>query len=165
MATLVELNDAGQIIRFDPELGPRKQEFRRLFVLPPLQQWLENTLPTLASTWNIEQSPEEQLDALLATYCSDDTLTYGWQFKPLNHISDGIWEMKTADLRVFGWFHMKDCFIGASADLADRIKQLHMYRPYCEEAIRRRDALDLDAPKFIRGADPNAVVSNFDFPQ
>lgn len=164
MATLIELLDAGQISQIDPALGPRQQQFRRIFVLPDLQKWLEENLPNLGSTWKIEQSPQEQLDALIAIYCSGDTLTYQWQFRPLNHLGDGIWEMKTADLRVFGWFPHKDDFIGVSANLADQIKRSNLYRPYCEEAIRRRDKLDLDEPKFIQGDDPNAVVSNFDFP-
>ncbi len=164
MATLIELRDAGQVSEIDPALGPRQQKFRRVFVLPDLQIWLEENLPTLGSTWGIEQSPQEQLDALIATYCSGDTLTYQWAFKPLNNLGDGIWELKTADLRVFGWFPHKDAFIGVSANLTDQIKRLHMYRPYCEEAIRRRDDLDLDEPKFIQGDDPTAVVSNFDFP-
>lgn len=164
MATLIELLDDGQVSQIDPALGPRQQEFRRLYVLPDLQKWLEEDLPTLGSTWNIEQSPQEQLDALIAIYCSGDTLTYQRAFKPLNNIADGIWEMKTADLRVFGWFPHKDHFIGVSADLTEQIKHLNLYRPYCEEAIRRRDKLELDEPKFIQGDDPNAVVSNFDFP-
>ena len=164
MATLLELDNAGSVFRIDPALGPREQESRRIYVLPELQRWLQDELLALGSTWKIEQSPQEQLDALVAIYCSGDTLTYNWHFRPLNNLGDGIWEMKTADLRVFGWFPNKDDFIGVSANLTDQIKRLHMYRPYCEEAIRRRDELDLDEPKFIQGDDPNAVVSNFDFP-
>ena len=165
MATLVELENANQVFRIDPALGPRDQEFRRIYVLPDLRQWLENDLPTLGSTWNIEQSPAEQLDALIATFCSDEPLTYGWQFKPLTHADDGIWEIKTADLRVFGWFYQMDCFIGTDGDATERIKRLNMYLPYCEQAIRRRDALKLSEPKFIQGDEPNDVVSNFDLPE
>ena len=165
MATLIELENANRVFRIDPALGPHDQEFRRIFVLPDLRQWLEDDLPTLGSTWNIEQSPAEQLDALIATFCSDEPLTYGRQFKPLTHVDDGIWEIKTADLRIFGWFYQIDCFIGTDGDVTERIKSLQMYRPYCEQAIRRRDALELNEPKFIQGDDPNDVVSNFDFPE
>ena len=140
------------------------QSGRVIFVLPDLRQWLEDVLPTLGSTWNIEQSPIEQLDALIATFGSGDTLTFGQQFKPLTRLGDGIWQLKTADLRMFGWFHEKDCFVGTDANLKDDIMRLRMYRPYCEQAVRRRDALDLDEPKFIQGDDPNAVVSAYDLP-
>ena len=164
MATLIELENAGQVFRIDPALGPREQEWRRIFVLPELRQWLEDVLPTLGSTWNIEQSPIEQLDALVATFCSGETLTFGQQFKLLTGIKDGIWELKTADLRMFGWFYMKDCFVGTDTNLTDEIKRMRMYQPYCDQAVRRRNALDLDEPKFIQGDDPNAVVSAYDFP-
>lgn len=95
---------------------------------------------------------------------SQPRITYEWHFKPLTHIEDGIWELKTADLRIFGWFFVRDCFIGSAANLTDTIKQLHLYRPYVQEAVRLRDALDLDIPKFIPGDDPHAVVSDFDYP-
>lgn len=165
MATLIELENASKVFKIDPALGPREQEWRNIFVLPDLHQWLVDVLPTLGSTWNIEQSPIEQLDALIATFCSGETLTFGWQFKPLTHLRDGIWELKTADLRMFGWFYMKDCFVGTDANLKDLIGRLRMYRPYCDQAVRRRERLDLNEPKFIQGDDPNAVVSAYYFPE
>lgn len=163
MATIIELTRAGAISKLDACLDPRQQEWRSVYLLPQLRNWFETTLPELESTWNIEESPIEQMDALLAIFCSGETLTYGWQFKPLVHLGDGIWELKTADLRMFGWFTAKDCFIGADADTSERIKRLHMYQAYCKQAVRRRDALDLNEPKFVPGDNPNDVVSAFDF--
>ncbi|MCB9947888.1 MAG: hypothetical protein H6842_08675 [Rhodospirillaceae bacterium] len=164
MATLLELRAAGRLIRFDPALGPDEQELRLIYVLPELLDWLRDKLPQLGSTWQIEQSPEEQLDALIATYCSGEVLQYGRQFKTLNHVRDGIWELKTADLRMFGWFQARDCFIGTAANCADLIKVHRLYYGYCSEAVRKRELLDLDEPKYVPGNDPNAVVSNFDYP-
>lgn len=165
MATLIELAEASQVFKIDPVLGSRQQEERLIYVLPHLRQWLEEALPALESTWNIEQRPIEQLDALFYTFCSGETLTYGWQFKPLVHIRNGIWELKTADLRMFGWFYAKDCFVATDAELSDTVKRLHMYGPFRDQAVRRRDALDLDEPKFIQGDDPNDVISAYDYPE
>ncbi len=164
MATLLDLERAAHLHKLDPALGPSEQEWRSIYVLPRLRQWMEDTLPTLESTWKVEESPAEQLDALVALFCSGETLAFGWQFKPLVHIRQGIWELKTADLRLFGWFHQKDCFVGVDADTKDRIKRLRLYRPYCEQAVRFRDQLDLDAPKYVSGDDPHAVVSDLYFP-
>lgn len=163
MATLIELQSAGQLFKIDPALRPREQESRIVYVVPQLRAWIENTLPGLGSTWKIDQTPNEQLDACVATFCSGTELTYGEQFKPLTHLRDGIWELKTADLRMFGWFPQIDCFVGTDADLADRIKQSRMYKPYCQQAVRRRDTLDLDEPKYIQGKEPHDVVSNYSF--
>ena len=162
MATLVELENDGQLYRINPQLGLRQQELRCIYVLPELQQWLQETLPGLGSSWFIEQSPIEQLDALIEVFCSGETLTFSRQFKPLTAIGDGIWELKTADLRVFGWFPQKDYFIWTDANLTGLIKSLHLYKPYSEQAVRRLNSLDLNKPKFIEGSDPDAVVSNYD---
>lgn len=165
MATLLSLESKGELFKIDAALGPRQQEFRRIFVLPRVMDWLVKTLPGLGSEWQIELSPNEQMDAFLEVYCSGQPLTFDRQIKPLCHIRDGIWELKTSDLRLFGWFAQMDDFICTDADMAGRVKTLHLYRPYCDQACRFRDALDLDDPKFIDSEDPNVVVSNFNFPK
>jgi hypothetical protein len=141
------------------------QEFRTIYASPQLRDWIDNVLPIMGSSWNIELSPLEQFVALAEIFCSGERLAYGSQFKPLTHIVDGIWELKTDDIRIFGWFGRKDCFIGVVADDATRIKTHNLYYGYANVTTKRfLDALDLDNPKYIPGDDPHAVVSNFDFP-
>jgi len=164
MATLLDLEGQGLLHRLDPGLGPKQQEWRTITVRTRLKDWMLETLPSLESTWKIEQSPLEQLDALTEVFCSGEPLAFGHQLKPLTHIRDGIWELKTADLRMFGWFTTKDHFLGVDADLTDRIKKLKLYRPYCDQAVRYRDGLPLDPPKFVPGDNPHDVVSDIHFP-
>ena len=109
-------------------------------------------------------SPLEQFAELLGIFGSGEFLTYGYDLKPLTHAYDGIWELKTADLRIFGWFPHMDCFIAHKADLASRIKDHGLYHGYIGEVGRFRDNLELDDPKFISGVDPRVVVSNFNYP-
>ena len=160
MATLLELERRGDVFRFDPALAWNEYEDRRIFLLPPARDWIQNVLPTLGSTWNIEISPEEQLDTLFYEFCSGRPLAVGGQFKKLNPINNGMWELKTSDLRVFGWFPSKDCFVVTDCDDTDKIKRLNLYRPYCDQGVRRREALNLDEPKYFTGDDPNDVVSD-----
>jgi hypothetical protein len=54
--------------------------------------------------------------------------------------------------------------VAAVADTAYRCKKFDLYAGYAGEVVRFRNALDLDEPKFIPGDDPNAVVTNFDYP-
>lgn len=165
MATVLELASLGELIRFDPVLEPRRQEFRELFASKRLVKWIESALPNLSSSWDLENTPAEQVDALLATYAGGDTLTFSWSFRPLRHIAGGVWEFKTADVRIFGWFHRKDCFIGHAADATQRVKDHNLYSGYAGEVARFRDALDLVEPKFVAGDNPSDVVSNFDLPK
>lgn len=164
MATLVELANAGFLHKYDPELAANLQEDRMLYASERLRDYLHDTLPRLGSSWNIETSPLEQFDALMEVYTSGDVLTYGHTLNPLRHVADGVWELKTADLRIFGWFPVMDVFVGVVADLAQRVKEHHLYNGYAGDVVRFRDALDLDEPKFIAGTDPRYVVSNFSYP-
>lgn len=164
MATLLNLVEQNRVFKLDAGLGSNIWEERRFFVLPRVRNWLDETLSVLASNWNLELTPIEQLAAFLEDYCSGETLMFERQFRPLLHIDKGIWELKTADLRLFGWFHVKDCFIGTACDTAQRVKDHNLYRGYRDEAVRLRDELDLDEPKFVKGDDPNDVVSAFCFP-
>jgi hypothetical protein len=61
---------------------------------------------------------------------------------------------------MFGWFYHQDCFIGTDCNLKRVIIESKLYRPYSEQAVRFRDQLDLDGPKFVPGDDPNVVVSD-----
>lgn len=164
MATLLDLEASGEVLKLDAQLGVSQQPMRRIYLLPRVAEWMSNELPSLGSTWNIEEMPIQQFDSFSAIFCAGEPLDYGWRFKPLNHLADGIWELKTADLRMFGWFHQKDCFVITDCDLKQRIIDSGLYRPYCEQGVRFRDILNLDSPKFIPGEDPNAVVSNINYP-
>jgi hypothetical protein len=165
MATPLDLVDRGRLFKLDPDLGFGLQEFRVIYSSPRLKCWIQDVLPALESDRGLQLTPQEQLQAFVEeVFCPGDSLTYEWQFKPLTHIGDGIWELKTADIRIFGWFWKKDCFIGSAGDLKSRIMEMHLYRPYAEEAVRFRNDLDLDEPKFIPGDNPHDVVSDFGFP-
>jgi hypothetical protein len=77
------------------------QEFRQFYVSPDLHKWISGVLPASTSAWKIELTPLEQFVDLAETFCAGDRLMYGLQLKPLTHITDGIWEIKTPDIRNF----------------------------------------------------------------
>lgn len=164
MATVIELDRRGALFRLNV-LEANVQEFRAIYVSPDLHRWITDMLPGMASACGVELTPGEQVFALAELFCAGERLAYEFQFKPLTHIVEGVWELKTTDVRIFGWFSRKDCFIGAVADDATRIKEYHLYFGYADVTTRRfRDGLDLDEPKYVAGDDPHAVVSNFDYP-
>jgi hypothetical protein len=164
MATLIELVDAGELFRLDPQLEATEQEWRFIYLSPVLQKWIENDLPALESTWKIEVDPTQQLDALVEEFCAGEALCYGPRFHPIEHLEDGIWQLKTPDLRIFGWFPAKDCFVGWRGCHADYVKQHGLYHGFAGETAHFRKRLNLNEPKFIPGVDPNAVVSNLTYP-
>jgi hypothetical protein len=161
MATLLHLISEGLVARIDPELA---NEDRYIYALPRFRKWIESTLVGMASSWNIEVSPLEQFDELLDRFCSGDFLIVGHDFKCLHRHENGVWELKTADLRIFGWFYLRDTFIAAAAEAKWKIEESGLYHGMIEQTVRDRDRLELDPPKFLSGSDPNVVVSSFNFP-
>src|SRR5690349_19254280 len=155
MATLLDLSRQSVVVPFVPSLAPRQQPMRLLYLHPRAVTWMSTTLPTLQSFFESEITPIEQLDAFLGTYCAGEELVFERQFWPLRHIDKGVWELKTRDLRLFGWFHKKDCFVCTSLDDATKVKAHQLYEGHRDQAVHDRDAMDLDEPKFVPGDDPN----------
>jgi hypothetical protein len=165
MATLLDLTRRAPptLHRLDPGFDDSTQEFRCIVCSPHLRRWIEQDLPALTSALGLELSPLEQFFALVQTFCSAEPLTYGEQFKPLYSRGQGVWELRTSDVRVFGWFPMRDHFVGVAANDATFIKERSLYKGYIGEVVRFRNGLDLDQPKFIRGEEAKDVVSNYNF--
>lgn len=161
MATVLELGDAQLLFKLDPELEPQEQEWRCIYLSPRLRAWIGDELPTLEAKWESEIDCVQQLDAFVEVYCSGERLNLPEHLHPIAHVKDGIWVLKTPDLRIFGWFHAKDCFIGWRAEHADHVKKHDLYHGLAGETAHFRDQLELTEPKFIPGEDPNAVVSNY----
>ena len=72
-------------------------------------------------------------------------------------------ELRTPDLRIFGWFALKDHFVGVVANDATYVKEHDLYQGYIGEVVRFRDGLQLDDPKFIPGEEAKDVVSRYNF--
>jgi len=151
-------------VKLDPGLGLREQEERMIFAYPRVIEWLQKELPDEASSWNIEETPLEQIDAFVADFCSGAELTINRQVKPIRHIRHGILELKTADVRLFGWFAKRDCFICTAGNTAASVKVHRLYNGYRDEAVRLRRELDLDEPKYVDGDDPDRVLSDWCYP-
>jgi len=165
MPTLAELHQQGALLKLDPQLGPREQEERLIYASPRFAQWVAEELPHLGTDRALEVLPEGQLDALFADFTSGKVLTYEHQFKPLHPRSENTWELKTGDLRIFGWFVRMDCFIAVAATTKGFILEHQgIVAGFVGDVVRFRNLLDLDPPKLIEGDDPNAVVSNYDRP-
>jgi hypothetical protein len=163
MATVLDLAQASPstLFRLDPGFEGADQEFRCIFTNATVKAWIQNELPNLTSPLGLELSPQEQMFALVDIFCSDKELSFGDHFKPLRCRGQGVWELRTEDLRIFGWFPLKDHFVAVAANDATFIKDHKLYEGYIGAVVRFRYQLDLDEPKFIQGDNPDHVVSNY----
>jgi hypothetical protein len=125
---------------------------RRAFAFPHVTKWMEETLPLLkAEMEDGTMSPLQQMDDLLHDFGSGEDLSFWQRSHSMNPSEDGIWELKTTDLRLFGWFKTRGMFVIANLDTAMRCKLYGLYAGYRGDCVRRRDALNLDPPKFMTG--------------
>ncbi|MGA2817363.1 MAG: hypothetical protein ABSE67_13885 [Xanthobacteraceae bacterium] len=101
-----------------------------------------------------QDTPSEQVDNVLYRWISGKDIIYSRQFQDLMPMADEVWEMKTADIRIFGWMYQPRKFIAVFGDYADLYKGRNKTRSYDDargKVVRERDNLDLDQPKFVSG--------------
>lgn len=94
------------------------------------------------------------MDAILWKWITGAPMQYGRMFKDLMPRQDEVWEMKTPDLRIFGWLYRPRVFIAACLEYADWYKEptkIKTYGATRNRVVAMRDALDLDEPKFATG--------------
>ncbi len=137
-----------------------EQEVRVIYAAADHVAWVRDVLPNLVAD-RAEQSPAEQLDECWLRFCLGEELSYGAHFKPLLYAGRGVWELKTIDLRIFGWFPQRDFFVAVVAEQKRLLIANRSYGTFIREVVAYRDWLPLDGDKFIDGEDPNGVVSNF----
>lgn len=158
--TLTHFVEKGLIVRIDVPLAAREQPARLLYGTPDFVRWLDERIrlneasPLLADT-----TPAEQLDTLFYIFVSGQRLVYSRQFRYIKAEKHAVWELKTPDFRIFGWFSAKDCFICTFGDWADKIKDHDLYRGYRLETRRIRREMGVDESFCVQSLDPNDVMS------
>jgi hypothetical protein len=73
---------------------------------------------------------------------------------------DDVYELRSADLRFFGWFPKMDVFVAVRGDTFTKLKNdPKLYELHRITTLEFRDAIDLDEPKFEPGAGDFGVIS------
>ncbi len=146
----------------DPGLEAHELPNRRLYASPDFVRWLDAELPELeGDTVDADLSPIEQVFALFHKYVVGESFGSDRRFKKLSGTPNHhVWELKTDDVRVFGWVPKKDVYICCYGDLKLSIETLKKYGRYIAQTKFFRDHLDLDEPKAIEGERYQDVISN-----
>src|SRR5689334_1256284 len=160
MPTISDLVDSGALARIDVELGPHEQPIRLLYGTPDFVAWLQGVLDGARSPRPLAHlSAAEQIDDLFYSFLSGAPLAFNRQFRAIRVEDNAVWELKTPDVRIFGWFLAKDCFAAVFGNWADTIKDHDLYRGYRIAIRRLRRELEIDASLCVKGGAPDDVLS------
>lgn len=160
MGSIAELIDRGAVVPITIELGIDEQPMRFLCGTPNFIAWLQDRLVAHEKSATSDNlSPAEQLDQLFYTFVSGHPLVHPRQYRFIRAESHAVWELKTPDLRIFGWFLARDCFVAVFGDWADRVKDFDLYRGYRLEVRRLRREMGIDESLCVKGTDPRDVLS------
>jgi|TARA_R100000093_G_scaffold57913_2_gene30220 hypothetical protein len=152
MATAGELCDQSMLVQLGGGLEPHEQPMRLLYAFPGVIEWFDNDLPQLEPILDEgRMSPLEQTYDLLHDFVSGEDMSFYSRSHSMTPTEPGVWELKSPDVRLFGWFCARAKFIIAFADSAFRCKEHNLYQGYRNQTVYVRDRLDLDEPKFITG--------------
>lgn len=156
MATIAMLEAAGHLLEFEPDLEEGEFPSRWVHQAPCFPAWFESLKnETPDAPRNL--SPYEQVEQALYDYCMGKPLIYDRDRRRLDPQLFGVWEFKTADVRVFGWLPQKRHFIAHHVAMRRDLKPASKYDQHRNDVVAFRDALDLDHPKFLTGLVPRDI--------
>jgi hypothetical protein len=160
MSTIDGLIRSGAFARIEIELAVGEQPVRLIFGTPDFIDWLRTLLEGAEPEHRLgDTTPAEQVDQLFHAFISGKPLNHLRQFRFIRAEKNAVWELKTPDVRIFGWFLQRDCFVGVFGDWADRVKDHDLYRGY-RIAIRRvRRELGVEDNLCVKGISPSDVIS------
>jgi hypothetical protein len=160
MSTIEELVNSGAISRIEAEMDKRYQPMRLLYGTPGFIEWLKQILEGAQPPNRLgDATPAEQIDQIFDEFLRGMPLIYTKQFRFIRAEKNAVWELKTPDIRIFGWFLKKDCFVGVFGNWADQVKDHDLYRGYRIAIRRLRRELGVDDTLCVAGVSPDDVLS------
>jgi hypothetical protein len=157
MATLEHLADTNKLIRHDPDLDDDEFPERCVYFAPDFDARLE-ALAEVGFRHHRNRTPYEQAEQILYDFVIGRPLAYGSEYHPLDPHASHTWELKTPDIRLFGWFPKRRHFVVVCRAFKDDLKKFSDYAPYIQQVVNFRNALDLDEPKAVTGVGRNEVL-------
>jgi hypothetical protein len=134
--------------------------WRYVFLTPDCVAWVRGALREIPKSDTTRAEPWAQVEAKLRNYCDGIPMRYQDLHiaKPHEH---GVWEFKTVDVRVFGWFPDKDYLILHNGEDAELLHDdLRLYKPFIDATAEYRDALPHGLPGPVMSKEVTDVVSD-----
>lgn len=158
MATLYDLVGRGKLKRLEPELDEDELPLRYLYCAPEFENWVSNVLAAAKKDRGRDLVPVEQLWLIAREFVMGAPMAYGVHHKKLDPLQQHVWELRTEDVRLFGWFAAQNCFVIVCGEMKKFLVKRKQYEPHIQTVVQFRSLIDLDEPKTITGINSHDVV-------
>lgn len=139
--TLLQLVSKGEILRIEPELGPRRLSMRELYATKGFVQWA-GSLPNKMPVGQRLVSPAAEMNEITAKFVGGERVVTTMRgIMPTRH---GVIRLRTTSFDLFGWADGPQRFIlsrGASLDETHKPGGLANLK---KEVMAERKTLGLD---------------------
>jgi hypothetical protein len=161
MSTIANLLTKGRLKPVNLGLLDDELPERGLLGTSRLFDFLEHELPGVASQ-DVSLSALEQVANLFGRYLRDRPLVLSSPISPIRHLERAIWELKTLDVRVFGWFASKDTMIiDAGCDVKLLKSGKLNYSGFINQTEYVRKTLGFAPADYIQGTQPHDILTNY----
>ena len=79
-----------------------------LLATPSFDNWYDASLPYLAKAKRSDLTPDEEVDSFVRRFLLGKPITEIARLRPT---ADGVWEIRLAHTRLFGWFPERDVLV------------------------------------------------------
>lgn len=158
MATLDQLVHKGDLVRYEAALEADEQPERFIYCSPKFEDWVLNVLGGLERDRGRDLTPLDQVELAFFEFIVGRPMVYGRTHRKLEPFPSHIWELKTDDVRLIGWFVARATYIVVAGTMRKSLPRFKDYRPFLDSAEVFRSGLDLDAPKMITGVTLNDIL-------
>ena len=161
MATLMELEKNGTLIKFKPLLDPGQLEHRVAYMTKEAWEWCYSS-KELGQSKCPNPLAYDSLHAALTDFATGTLLYLDGDIRRLDRKKekDDIWEIKTRPpdaVRMFGWFYNRNIFVASHCAYKKDIKN---YQPHKIKAGDLRVSLNcFYAPNFGRMENANSYFN------
>lgn len=158
MSTLDQLVQLGKLLKLEPEMERNEFPERHVYTSPEANAWMETTLAAARRDRGRDLWPLEQVEQLFYDFVIGRPLVYDQQRKKLDPIGQHVWELKTEDVRLIGWFPKKKNFVVVCGQMKRDLRNRKLYTPCILHTVWFRQNLDIDEPKSITGVHHDDIL-------
>ena len=157
VASFAELVSTEKLVLLEPKLLADELPVRALYATPELVDWLDGVLRQDSAPRRSDLTGYEQVEQLVYEFTVGHRLGYQ-EIKKLMPPSQNVWEARTADVRLFGFFHRKAIFVAVKGETKNRLRFSERYLRFIEETLRFIGSCGLDEPVCMAENDLNALL-------